>query len=329
MEVASTGAATAPATATESQTQNEGTQNPTSTPAPKEADAKAKPAVKAEDDNEEVHLGSFKGKVPKGLAAEIKNYVRGSQVKMREFAQMQKLAQTDPAAFIKAHGVSAKENPKLAKQVLESMGLDPYDFSEMTLAEKLEQLSLSPEQKRLRELEAFKAEKENEEKTKAEKERADKESKLEAEQSQTIRQELVEAWKDSGLPPHRYFGGMIAAQMLSHQQQNHKREENGLDPLPPLSAKQAAAKVKADFISHVREVLSAMDPQGILGLLGETMTKVREYDIQRVSSQDSKNGTSQKRTGAPVSVQSNTNKKPMSEQEFRTWKENYYKSLKD
>jgi len=89
-----------------------------------------------------------------------------------------------------------------------------------------------------------------------------------------LEQELVNAWKESGLPKHKYFGALMAFHMMNHQKVNGE----------PLQAAQAAAKVKGEFVNHTREILSAMDAKAIHDMLGkELMSKLREYDVQRVT----------------------------------------------
>ncbi len=283
-----------------------------------------------DDDQEDLQIGSYKGRVSKKLAAELKNLERGVQKKFQEVAQMKKAAQQDPAGFLKWAGVKG-EDSKQVKAVLKGLGIDPEEFAESTLAEKLELMSLTPEQ-----VEAMQAKEElkkykDKEKTQAEREKAEKESLEERTHTEKLHKEFISEWRESGLPPKPVFGTFIAAQLLRREKQNELRKQNGEEPLPDLTMKEAAAKVKSEFKANVGDVLKDMDPQGILDLIGpETMNKIREFDIQRVSGKASPgNQPPQKRTVNSVSGEQSKNKQSMSEAEFREWNKNFINSLKD
>ena len=125
---------------------------------------------------------------------------------------------------------------------------------------------------------------------------------------QDLNNEVLEAWKESGLPKHKYFGSLMAFQMMSHQKRTGE----------PLQAKEAAAKVKGDFVKAVKEIVAQLDPQGIQDLLGaDVMAKVRQADIDRVTSKVASTVGQHNRPGNQSA--SDKPKRPMNEYEYREY----------
>lgn len=214
-----------------------------------------------------------------------------SQKKMQEAAKLRQQAEQ----FFRL----AKSNPR---EFLKQTGIDPYEFAESTLAEKFEMMNLSPEQKRLMELEkenkSYK-EKEKEDRQKAEQEQL---SRYEQQELAKLDQEIGEAWKESGLPKTKYMAAQIAARLLSAS----KRGEN-------LTAKEAAARVKEEFKMSTREVIGQLDAESILDLFGkDIMKKIRDYDVKRVTGK-----ASQAAQGPSAKPVSQGNKVFKSEHEWR------------
>ncbi len=292
-----------------------------------------------QDEFEEVSLGATKGKVPKALAASIKEYQRGMQAKFQEVAQMRQMAQQNPAAFLQKMGMSVKDNPQLAKQLLSQLGADPYTLSETLLAEKLEEMSLSPEQKELKELREKNQKHEDQTKTQAERLKADKERVAEEKETETLRTQTIEAWRESGLPPHGQFGAQIAQVMLSsvHQaarelmQEGYSKEQAmHMAQEKALSPKDAALKVKKNFTSFSSEIFSGLPAQEIQAILGEqTMKKLRDYDVARVTGQATQAHESNPKRPPSGASGNQSKNKAMGEQEYRAWKEKHIASLKD
>lgn len=96
---------------------------------------------------------------------------------------------------------------------------------------------------------------------------------------QTLEKEFIDAWQESGLPKDTVFGTWLASLMHASQvQKNQGQREQA------LSTREAAAIVKDNFLSAVGRITGNMDAESIHRLLGpETMKKLREYDIQRVT----------------------------------------------
>lgn len=91
---------------------------------------------------------------------------------------------------------------------------------------------------------------------------------------QSLQNEIVQAWDETKLPKDKRWGMMVAREMLLSQN----------SPTGPLQAKEAAVKVKTDWLNFSRQILSQMDASAIHDFIGkELMQKLREFDIQRVS----------------------------------------------
>lgn len=265
------------------------------------------------DEMEEIALGSVKGKVPKHLAKAIKDYERGIQGKFQEAAETKKQA--------KAMLDFAKSDPK---GFFQKLGMDPYEFAEATLAEKIEMLSMSPEQREAmeakRELEQYKSrEREVQERQKKERE-VEEIRKHEA----TLSQEIAQALKDfdlvdktTDLADAKLLMEQVVAQMIYAD----KRGEQ-------LSAREAAARVKDKYLPKVERQFRSMSPEKILKLLGDQKwNELREYDLKRVTgtapptvNSAARPGNSQK---SPVtsSARRSSQEKPMNEKEFRAYLE--------
>jgi hypothetical protein len=273
------------------------------------APAAAKPASSgtADDEDEEVTLGSVKGKVPKALAQAMKNYERGFMEKSREAAQLrrereeeQKLLASDKKAFLK------------------KFGIDPEEFAEMTLAEKLELAAMSPEEIELRQYRAEKAAREQAEKEAQEVAAKEAAAKEESEAEQTLSQEIADAWKESGLPKDLFFVKQMAALMRDSAAAHAK----GRYP-KVLTAKEAASIVKGRFEESLRGVIGKMDPEGIHRFLGEErFSQLREWDVKRATSKAPPTPNSNQRPASQAaSAKSEKPKGPMNEVEWRRYME--------
>jgi len=285
-------------------TEENETQGQATAPKTKEAKPKASKSEElTEEEYEEIALGQVKGKVPKTVAKAIKDYERGIQNKFREVADVKKQAQE----FQKF----AKENPR---EFMKQLGIDPYEFAEATLAEKIEMMEMTPEQKELRELKSWKEQQEKAEKEAREAAEKKKQEEEYETESKKFNETFVKAWESSGLPPHRYFGQLMAATMLSSQ----KRGED-------LQPDQAALKVKEAFLSTVGEIVSQLDPEGIRSLIGDKKLKeLRDAEVRRVTEKTAPTANSSGRPEQGSATKPrNTPKKPMSEKEFRQWIESH------
>lgn len=204
----------------------------------------------------------------------------------KEAQRLAHLAKTDPDKY------------------LQEMGHDPDAYAERRLVSKYERMAMTPEQREHMETkERLKNYEQQESQTKQAMlgelkqylndipEGLDKLSKeelfghvqrarqLNSEATKNIEQEFVEAWKASGLPKLPIFGQWTASLMHASQVQKNAGQRD-----QALQAGEAAAIVKENFIKSVTEITGRMDAQAISQLLGpETMKKLREFDVQRVT----------------------------------------------
>lgn len=237
----------------------------------------------------------------------------GAQSKMQQAAQLRQQAEQ----IIRF----ARANPK---EFFKQTGVDPYEFAEATLAEKYEMMQMSPEQKRLMELEKKNKDYEDREKQMREEREKHERSQTEHKLRGEIENEIVEAWKESGLPRHKYFAARIAAEMGSSLAQ---KKAGVIDQA--CSAKEAAANVKAQVVSELQDIVlqvAKTDPAAAQQLLGNELMKIlRDYDVKRVTGSGQATQFGNQRPGTqPASEKSkNSGKQPMSEKEW----DKYFKGL--
>jgi len=252
---------------------------------------------------------------------------------LKEVIKLQQLEQASQEKMRQAAEIQRKAQELLQLDIdrfAQMKGLDLDSLAEERLAKKYELMQMSPEQRRLHELES------------KEQERAQMESMQKSElideikqfapdlppgienatreqlqhyleqvrhvytqTEQSIEKEFVDAWKDSGLPKHKYFGAMMAFQMMNHQKRSGEA----------LQAAQAAAMVKNEFTNHVREIVSQMDAKAIQDLLGKDVSqKLREFEVQRVTANQAASTAPQNR---PAPQAASGSKKYVNQQEWR------------
>jgi hypothetical protein len=318
--------ASAPSTATTSTTtqgtQTQGTpqgqggakHSPSQGKVSAETATKADASTQGEDDEfEEFKIGGESAKVPKKIAAKLKEIERGAQEKFRQTAKERQALQAEKQQLDQINKL-AKEDPKAFRKFLADKGVDPYEFAEMTLAEKLEEISLSPEQKRIRELEEKTKQYEDAERTKKEEaEKAEYQKKFAVVQ-QDLDREISEAWKESGLPQDVFYVKHMAAVMKD----GYAMAKSG-DLPRPLTAKEAASIVKERFEASLPRIFKQMPEEGILKLIGEeNFTRLRDWDVTRTIKPVNQPGNP--RPGQkPASTESVNSKKPMNELEYREY----------
>lgn len=211
-------------------------------------------------------------------------------------------------------------------------GLDLDSLAEERLAKKYELMQMTPEQRRLHELESKEAERQTQQKQAAEKiigeiksltngelppgiDKASPEQ-LQAYLDQTkqvaqmveqnIEREFIDAWKETGLPKSKYFGSLMAFHMM-----NSKNTDG-----TPLQAAQAASKVKQEFFGSTREIAGQMDAKAIHDWLGkDIIDKLRDYDVQRVTAHQAASSMPQRSPG--VEPASNQKKQYVNQMEWR------------
>lgn len=286
----------------------ESTAPDTTTEAVSEKNEASTPAQNESEEMLEIALGNVKGKVPKAMAQAIKEFERGSREKFQKSAQTEKQLQN----LVQ----SLKANPKA---VLSQLGIDPHEFAEMTLAEKLAELQKSPEQRELDELRSFKKQQEEAIEAQRKQMEAQEFSKREQTAMQSLDSEIAKAFAESGLPKRPTFIRMIAGDMRA-------AALRGED----LTARDAASKIKQDLQSDFRGLLENLEPDAALReYLGEeTFKKLREYDVKRITGHaaPTPNSGPLSRT-TPNGVQSTRRKGTETPLNERSWRE-YQESLK-
>lgn len=267
----------------------------------------AKADAKQDEELEEIKIGRESAKLPKNIAKMVKDLERGFHMKAQEAASKEKALEERFAKMF-------KENPKAA---LAKYGVDPEEFAEMTLAEKLEQLAMSPEQKELAQLRAEKAEREKAAKEAEEKAKAEAEEKEMGEAQRAMDVEIADAWKESGLPQDPFYVKQICALMHDSRVLMSQGKYDRA-----LTAKEAAGIVKERFEGFLSSLFSKMDPEGIHKRLGEeNFKRLREWDLGRVTGKAAPTPNGQNpRSGdqKPVSAARKANK-PMNEKEYREY----------
>ena len=140
------------------------------------------------------------------LRKELSEFV--NSVKQNPMELLKKLNIT-PAELMKKSGMSHKE-------FLKAYG-DPYDIAEQLLMERIEEASLTPEQKRLRELEAkeksWREREEQENKARMEKEENEKLTRMEQEYVAQLEENMVNVIQASGIKPTPKLIAQIAYEL--------------------------------------------------------------------------------------------------------------------
>lgn len=269
--------------------------------APK-ADPKATQAAPAEE-FEEIKLGGAQGKVPKQLATAIKELERGMQARFQEAATIKKQFND----FAQA----AKANPDL---FFKQFGVDPDQYTQARLAQKLQREMMSPDQRKSLELEEENRRLKADNETRAQQEKVQRE-RVEYEQAdRQNKTQMLDSWKKSGLPEDPRFLSWMAATMRAAVLQQK-----------PLTWDQVADIVKRDYWAHSKRTVSSLTPQQLEEYLGpDALKKWREFDVARVANPTAQasNSPGQGRPAAKAASQSKNAKKPaLTESQWKNWRE--------
>lgn len=209
---------------------------------------------------------------------------------IQKYKQLEQLSQQNPEKF------------------LEAMFGEKFDsLAEARLAKRYEEMMMTPEQRKLRELEEYKQTHEQAQKEAQERAKAERQQALEAHHRQTIDQDIAAAWKDSGLPADPYFMQMIAAKMLKSSRQGK-----------PLTAKQAAESVSADAQNLFGRLVSQTEPGKVPQLLGESgLKKIQEWQVNEAKAKASLQIGQSSRNQSPGDSLASKNQKVLTEAEWR------------
>ncbi|CAM6000299.1 unnamed protein product [Sphagnum balticum] len=268
------------------------TSAPTSTPkgTPSVATT-ATQAVNAKSPTAEPSKGQEQPKVvPNKTATEVQEAIKKWKLKAgkqeREVtseAELVRLAQLGIGANEKFE--QAAKTRKQAEEVLEiiqknpaealtKLGFDVRKLAEEYLAEKIQEEMLTPEQKKVKEMEQ-QLKKYQEEK--AEFERQQREAQISQLQSQyevDIQQKIINAIDANKLPKNPKTVARFAEYML-------EGVENGVDYDP----RDLAPRIRRDLEEEHRQMYRDSAVEEILKILGpDTLKKIRQYELQKVKS---------------------------------------------
>lgn len=247
--------------------------------APVEVESQAAPAA------EESKQPEVKQEQPKETPQPSKKYkikVDGAEEEMDEDSVL-KLAQMGRAAnkrFQEAAGMrkQAEEFISLLKSnprsVLENpaIGLDLKKFAEDYLIEQLQKEQLTPEQKRIAELEAELKRHDEEKKQKDEEQKRQDFQKLQERFAQEYEQKISDALSSGGLPRTPYTVKRMAEYMSLAL-------NNNLD----LEPKDVAKLVRQDYQNEVTAIIGQADGETLLQILGSQVAdKIRKYDLAKL-----------------------------------------------
>lgn len=200
----------------------------------------------------------------------------------------------------------AKTNPR---KFLELTGHDPYAFAESTLTERLQYLQMSPEARAAAEAEERFRRAEAEKQQLQQQIQHEQLSRETAAYADSVDRDLTAAFKESGLPKHKWYVQMAANEMAGALERGEE-----------LSAREAIAIVKEIVQEgHVPSLLQDMPIHQLVELLGEQRRKeLREFELQSVQHQ----GAPQKLASTPAARKQPTSKKVFrTDEEYRQWVE--------
>lgn len=252
------------------------------------------------------------GKVQK---VKLKDFIKEAYGQRTKAKRAQEATEQKIGATVKELVNYAKANPR---DFMSRIGINPEEFAEMTLTEKVKALEMSPEQRRIAEYEAKIKKFEEQEAERQKTESKTKEEQAYNQEVQRLDQEISEAFSKSGLPKSKFFLQMATAVMHNDAvRYQNEVEEHGYASRDPLSASEALGIVKESVPNLIKETLSQMDLNQVRQLLGsDVLEKIRQDDIQRVQNQVAKKTPS---TGTPTKKEKQ--KVFTRDTEYRDWVE--------
>ena len=207
------------------------------------------------------------------------SHVKASNDRFSKAAQEKK-----EAAALRQEAESLKARMKSDPwSVMQELGLDPRTTSEEYLIKKLEFDALTPEQKKIMELEQKnKSYEEKEALTKKEREEAEKAAK-DAKDAEVIASKsaefikeyeaaFLEALKPSSLPKNHLMVAKVAEKMRIAADQGWE-----------MSPKQAVKVLEQEVIAAKKALIDSLSPDELAAFLGdENLKKVRKRDVEKL-----------------------------------------------
>lgn len=186
-----------------------------------------------------------------------------------------------------------KNNPK---EAIQKLGIDVRKFSEEYLMEVLQQEAMSPEQKRVAEMEAKLKKYETEKKQAEEAARQQEMRALEEKHLKSYNEMFVKALTESGLPRTPYTVKRMAELTLV-------ANKKGLN----LDASQIAKLVREDYQAEMQSLYGSADGSQLMALLGDDgvkkLTKVQVAQLKSKPQEFAKpipKNTDSKKNSKPV-----------------------------
>jgi len=248
----------APAPAEPAQTQESAEQPEKAVEAKTDKPLEKKPVdTKSLLDNEEVEL-TINGKVRKMKWKDAKPYLQRDIAADEKFREAAKQRKEFESLF-----KSVKSDPKKLRELVKlATGEEPTAIFERELAAELEELTLDPKEKELRNMKRKLEEYEKKEKALQEEQEASKRQKAQEYWETKYDKDISEALKSSGLPMNedtiKYTAEIMLAQI----------EEAGDDSFePPMSI--VMDLVRERYIDSMGKLAKTMDPEKLLELLGD------------------------------------------------------------
>jgi hypothetical protein len=226
------------------------------------------------------------------------------ELTVREMKKLTSLEKASQSRMQKAAEVSKKaqefwEKMQDPDEFFKFKNMNPVEYAEMKLKKAIEEAEMSPAQRDA-----------------AQKELKLKERETQIQQfyeqraQQEIEQGIGEAFKEANLPRSPFLMGKMAQAVLASE---NKAQESGQ---PPLSYKDAAAKVKTWFQNGIRETMTNLPPQEMISYLGpELVKKLQAQLIAQVQGPATAKGPAQ------AASQEQLKTKPKTKQTFRSSKE--------
>lgn len=194
-------------------------------------------------------------------------------------------------------------------QVLEHLGLNFREVAEKYLIEKLEEESLPPEQKELRDakkkLEEYEAREKEIQKQREQEEYAKMKSSYETE----IETQIIDSLNQSGLPKTPYTVKRMAQYLA-------RALDRGVDIRP----KDVVELVRKDYYEDLTSYLGGHDGENLLKTLPkEVIDKIRKADLARVKAKSAPSPAKVDEVAKPQESKESKPKKKMTMAELREW----------
>lgn len=160
---------------------------------------------------------------------------------------------------------------QVRRQALRELGIDPVAFAEELLMEELEEQSLSPEERRIKELEAFKKQKEEEEKTLEEQYKAYQQEKEYKQIVTDLDSQITDILKTEGVEKNLE----TVERILQYMRAAHA---SGQD----LSVPEIVAKLKESSFSTLKSMVSGKKIDELAKILGEdTLKQLNDHFLKK------------------------------------------------